>query len=151
MQDVWPGLIVSPETVSHRVKLLREALGDDSRMPRYIGRLRGRGYNLVPTAERLSDEGAEISPPPVRLTPPVETIAFEPEPFLDASGELTLLEGPAEVETLKEPDWASPPAIPTQLFAGLLETPAGETQDDLDPADTSESAEMQARRQSIGS
>jgi DNA-binding winged helix-turn-helix (wHTH) protein len=29
MQQVWPGLVVSPETVSQRVKLLRDALGDD--------------------------------------------------------------------------------------------------------------------------
>ena len=28
MREVWPGLVVSPETVSKRVTLLREALGD---------------------------------------------------------------------------------------------------------------------------
>jgi TolB-like protein/DNA-binding winged helix-turn-helix (wHTH) protein len=44
---VWPGVIVSPETVSQRVKLLRDALDDDPRAPRYIGGLRGRGYQIV--------------------------------------------------------------------------------------------------------
>lgn len=47
MNKVWPGLVVTPETVSQRVKLLRDALGDDSKAPRYIGGLRGRGYQLV--------------------------------------------------------------------------------------------------------
>jgi DNA-binding winged helix-turn-helix (wHTH) protein len=43
MRLVWPGIIVSPETISQRVKLLRDALGDDPRVPRYVGSLRGRG------------------------------------------------------------------------------------------------------------
>jgi transcriptional activator of cad operon len=47
MRDVWPGLVVSPETVSKRVTLLREALGEDSQAPRYIATLRGRGYQIV--------------------------------------------------------------------------------------------------------
>jgi DNA-binding winged helix-turn-helix (wHTH) protein len=34
MRLVWPGIIVSPETVSQRVKLLRDALDDDPRVPR---------------------------------------------------------------------------------------------------------------------
>lgn len=52
MGEVWPTLIVSPETVSQRVKLLRDALGDDPRNPRYVEGLRGRGYRLVPSVER---------------------------------------------------------------------------------------------------
>jgi TolB-like protein/DNA-binding winged helix-turn-helix (wHTH) protein/lipoprotein NlpI len=51
MERVWPKLVVSPETVSQRVKLLRDALGDDPRKPRYIEGLRGRGYRLIPTVE----------------------------------------------------------------------------------------------------
>ena len=47
LAQVWPGLVVSPETVTQRVKLLRDALGDDSRAPRYIGLVRGRGYRLL--------------------------------------------------------------------------------------------------------
>ena len=35
MARVWPGLIVSPETVSKRVNLLREALGDKRGIARY--------------------------------------------------------------------------------------------------------------------
>lgn len=49
MTGVWPGLVVSPETVAKRVNLLREALGDDARDPRYIAGVRSRGYRLVAT------------------------------------------------------------------------------------------------------
>src|SRR5690606_7325869 len=48
MRRVWPGLVVSPETVSQRVKLVRQALGDEAAAPRYIAGIRGRGYRLVP-------------------------------------------------------------------------------------------------------
>jgi TolB-like protein/DNA-binding winged helix-turn-helix (wHTH) protein len=51
MGEVWPKLIVSPETVSQRIKLLRDALGDDPRNPRYVEGLRGRGYRLIPAVE----------------------------------------------------------------------------------------------------
>src|ERR1017187_10737957 len=44
MTQVWPGLVVSPETVNKRVNPLREALGDDPREPRYIAGIRSRGY-----------------------------------------------------------------------------------------------------------
>lgn len=50
MAQVWPGIVVSPETVSQRVKLLRDALGDDPHNPRYIAGLRGRGYRLLASA-----------------------------------------------------------------------------------------------------
>ena len=33
MRLVWPGIVVSPETVSQRIKLLRDALDDDPRKP----------------------------------------------------------------------------------------------------------------------
>src|ERR1700689_2462917 len=47
MRRVWPGLVVSPETVSKRVALLREAVGGDPKQPRYIAGLRSRGYRIV--------------------------------------------------------------------------------------------------------
>src|SRR5256885_349964 len=57
MTQVWPGLVVSPETVNKRVNLLREALGDDSREPRYITGVRSRGYRLIASVSRVT-EGA---------------------------------------------------------------------------------------------
>ena len=52
MERVWPGLVVSPETVSQRIKLLRRALEDDADAPRYVAGVRGRGYRLLPPVER---------------------------------------------------------------------------------------------------
>jgi TolB-like protein/DNA-binding winged helix-turn-helix (wHTH) protein len=57
MELVWPGQVVSPETVNKRVKLLRDTLGDDVREPRYIAGVRSRGYRLVA---------------PVQIAPPTE-------------------------------------------------------------------------------
>ena len=62
MAQVWSGLVVNPETVSQRVKLLRDALGDDPRAPRYIAGLRGRGYRLIPEV-RLIAENSSYTPP----------------------------------------------------------------------------------------
>lgn len=48
IQRVWGGAIVGDETVTQRVKLLRQALDDKGRDPRYIESVRGRGYRLIP-------------------------------------------------------------------------------------------------------
>ncbi|HUP44050.1 MAG TPA: winged helix-turn-helix domain-containing protein [Thermoanaerobaculia bacterium] len=57
VQEVWNGQIVSPETLTQRVKLLRDALGDDSQNPRYIAGARGQGYRLIPAVvERPRDD-----------------------------------------------------------------------------------------------
>jgi TolB-like protein/DNA-binding winged helix-turn-helix (wHTH) protein len=55
IERVWPGLVVAPETISQRVKLVRDALNDDPQAPRYIGGLRGRGYRMVATVRPLMD------------------------------------------------------------------------------------------------
>ncbi|MDR7067773.1 DNA-binding winged helix-turn-helix (wHTH) protein/tetratricopeptide (TPR) repeat protein [Pseudoxanthomonas japonensis] len=46
IQRVWAPAVVSEETVTQRVKLLRQALGDDGRSPRYLRSVRGQGYQL---------------------------------------------------------------------------------------------------------
>jgi TolB-like protein/DNA-binding winged helix-turn-helix (wHTH) protein len=51
MQQVWAGRVVSPETVSQRVKLLRDALDDDPEAPRYVASVRGHGYRLIVPVE----------------------------------------------------------------------------------------------------
>ena len=47
MARVWPGRVVSPETITQRVRLLRRALGDDAQSPTYVGLVRGEGYRLL--------------------------------------------------------------------------------------------------------
>ena len=66
MTQVWPGLVVSPETVNKRVNLLREALGDDPREPRYIAGVRSRGYRLIAAVSPTGD----TVPLPQLPTPP---------------------------------------------------------------------------------
>ena len=61
MQQVWPGLVVGPETVSQRIKLIREALDDDPKQPRYIAGVRGRGYRLVALVEPHHAESPHVS------------------------------------------------------------------------------------------
>jgi TolB-like protein/Tfp pilus assembly protein PilF len=65
MRLVWPDVVVSPETVSQRIKLLRDALGDDPRVPRYIAGLRGRGYQVVAAVEEIDDTPAVTPRAPI--------------------------------------------------------------------------------------
>jgi TolB-like protein/DNA-binding winged helix-turn-helix (wHTH) protein len=55
-ERVWPGLVIAPETISQRVKLVRDALGDDPHAPRYIAGIRGRGYRMVAAVRTLVDQ-----------------------------------------------------------------------------------------------
>jgi TolB-like protein/DNA-binding winged helix-turn-helix (wHTH) protein len=64
MDLVWPDAVVSPETISQRVKLLRSALGDDVKDPRYVGGVRSRGYRIVATVTALGSEMPSPESPP---------------------------------------------------------------------------------------
>jgi adenylate cyclase len=100
MRMVWPRVVVSPETVSQRVKLLRDALEDDPRVPRYIGGLRGRGYHIVGAVEEIRDHPDTVpstpnsskpatvhplSPPAPAIGPP--RVAICVLPFTNMSGD----------------------------------------------------------------
>ncbi|MGB9330437.1 MAG: winged helix-turn-helix domain-containing protein, partial [Steroidobacteraceae bacterium] len=54
-ERVWTGLVITPETISQRVKLVRTALGDDPQAPHYIGGVRGRGYRMVASVRPLTE------------------------------------------------------------------------------------------------
>ena len=69
---VWAGLVVTPETVTKRVNLLREALGDDASNSRYVAGLRSRGYRIAVPVERIATELADAVALPSYATPPVE-------------------------------------------------------------------------------
>src|SRR5258708_30668346 len=70
-QRVWTGLVITPETISQRVKLVRDALGDDSHSPRYIAGVRGRGYRMVAPVRPLGErrEPATAGQPPAPPAP----------------------------------------------------------------------------------
>jgi DNA-binding winged helix-turn-helix (wHTH) protein/TolB-like protein/Tfp pilus assembly protein PilF len=51
---VWPGVVVTDDTVTQAVLKLRRSLGDDARSPRYIETISKRGYRLIaPADERV--------------------------------------------------------------------------------------------------
>lgn len=68
LEQVWPGVVVGPETVSQRIKLLREVLGDSVDQPRYIASVRGQGYRIiapvaaVQTPQQQADPAVRIGP-----------------------------------------------------------------------------------------
>jgi len=59
LEAVWPDETVTDQTLSHRVMVLRKALGDHAEEPAYVAGERGYGYRLVAPVERVSPgEGA---------------------------------------------------------------------------------------------
>jgi TolB-like protein/DNA-binding winged helix-turn-helix (wHTH) protein len=62
-ERVWPGRFVTPETLAQRVMLLRRALGDDARNPRYVRGVRGQGYQLIPVVRVRSEPDGPASLP----------------------------------------------------------------------------------------
>lgn len=68
-ERVWPGLVITPETIVQRVKLLRGALGDDPHAPRYIEGVRGRGYRMIAEVRPLTERRGtpeSIGPPSLK-------------------------------------------------------------------------------------
>lgn len=102
-EQVWPGRVVSPETLTQRVKLLRKSLGDDARNPRYVGLVRGEGYRLLCPARRMSaaTEGSipesSLRPRPRRIAAAVLTV------IVAAGAALTFLPGLMQPENQNEP------------------------------------------------
>src|ERR1700746_3349185 len=70
-ERVWPGLVVTPETIVQRVKLLRDALDDDPHAPRYIEGVRGRGYRMVAEVRPLTER--QSTPEPIAPASPNDT------------------------------------------------------------------------------
>lgn len=55
--SVWDGTIVSESSLTSAVKELRRALGDESRTPRYIESVYGRGYRLIAPVRAVDGNG----------------------------------------------------------------------------------------------
>ena len=51
IKQVWRTQHVSDDTIAQRIKLVRQALGDNSKSPRYIRTVRGVGYSALGTVE----------------------------------------------------------------------------------------------------
>jgi DNA-binding winged helix-turn-helix (wHTH) protein/Flp pilus assembly protein TadD len=61
---VWAPAVVGEETVTQRVKLLRQALGDDGRNPRYLRSVRGKGYQLCTRPQPVIEQAPVVPIPP---------------------------------------------------------------------------------------
>lgn len=75
IEQVWAPAVVNEETVTQRVKLLRQAMGDDGRDPRYLRSVRGRGYQLCVRPERLRDADEAVAAP---ATMPANPLSSSP-------------------------------------------------------------------------
>ena len=83
---VWPGVVATPETIIQRVKLVRNALGDNPQAPRYIEAVRGRGYRMVARVSLLAESrGASGSTGPAAVSLP----AGAPPTLRTATGAVT--------------------------------------------------------------
>lgn len=96
---VWPNEFVSDDTLSRRVRLLREALGDTGEGSRYLESHRGSGYRVVPKVERLQ---AQHKPIRALAVLPLTNITGDPqqEYFADGMTE-TLISQLAKIRSLK--------------------------------------------------
>jgi TolB-like protein len=99
LETVWPNEFVNDETLSQRVRLLREALGDAAEEPRYVASVRGWGYRLIAPVERLPDEAGRIRSLAVL---PLANLSGDPqqEYFADGMTE-TLISALAKIRALK--------------------------------------------------
>ncbi|WP_284151360.1 winged helix-turn-helix domain-containing protein [Desulfofustis limnaeus] len=52
-KSVWENTVVSETVLRACIKRLRKTLGDDHQFPTYIETMKGRGYRLLPSIERL--------------------------------------------------------------------------------------------------
>jgi len=104
--SVWDGTIVSESALTSVIKELRRALGDESRTPRYIESVYGRGYRFIapvsdgaPSAAPAPAERTRPSPerelgdPPLLYVPPFQVLtASDPRPhFTEVLREEVLL------------------------------------------------------------
>ncbi|BDU18419.1 winged helix-turn-helix domain-containing protein [Lysobacter auxotrophicus] len=62
IERVWAPAVVNEETVTQRVRLLRQSLGDDGRNPRYLRSVRGRGYQLCAAPQCVDDTDGDTPP-----------------------------------------------------------------------------------------
>ncbi|MDX1455546.1 MAG: winged helix-turn-helix domain-containing protein [Gammaproteobacteria bacterium] len=62
IEGVWAPSVVGEETVTQRIKLLRQALDDSAAEPRYIKSVRGRGYQLGFAPRPVTTPVTEASP-----------------------------------------------------------------------------------------
>jgi TolB-like protein/DNA-binding winged helix-turn-helix (wHTH) protein len=64
LEQVWTGVIVTPDSVYQAVTSLRRALGDDAKKPAYIATVPRLGYRMIAAVEPWTDDVREVAEPP---------------------------------------------------------------------------------------
>ncbi|WP_306521050.1 winged helix-turn-helix domain-containing protein [Rheinheimera sp.] len=81
LADVWGVRDVSDGRISRVIRVLRVALGDDSREPTYIETIPKRGFRFIaPVAEVVLAQGAEFNTAQVELNPLAVTATAQVRP-----------------------------------------------------------------------
>lgn len=71
LNEVWAGVIVTPDSVYQAVTSLRRLLGDDPKQPAYIATVPRRGYRLIAAVQALPDKaGASVETPAASAAKP---------------------------------------------------------------------------------
>jgi transcriptional activator of cad operon len=78
LNQVWPGVAVSSDSVYQAVTSLRRLLGDDPKQPTYIATVPRLGYRMVATVSRWVEESA-IQPIAQTVTPTLSPMSSEIE------------------------------------------------------------------------
>src|ERR1700722_16842344 len=63
LNQVWPGVAVSPDSVYQAIASLRRILGDDPKQPTYIATVPRLGYRMVASVSPWVDEGQVLELP----------------------------------------------------------------------------------------
>ena len=56
LERVWPGIVVTDDSVTRGISELRKRLGDSADAPRYIETIRKGGYRLIAPVSRVQDQ-----------------------------------------------------------------------------------------------
>ncbi|WP_266171074.1 winged helix-turn-helix domain-containing protein [Dyella subtropica] len=73
LSKVWPGVIVTSDSVYQAVASLRGQLGDNPKQPTYIATVPRRGYRLVAKVEVPVEEPSQPAAAPIAGAPPQES------------------------------------------------------------------------------
>ena len=63
LDEVWAGIIVTPDSVYQAVASLRRSLGDDPKQPTYIATVPRLGYRMVARVEPYAENTATVTDP----------------------------------------------------------------------------------------
>jgi TolB-like protein/DNA-binding winged helix-turn-helix (wHTH) protein/tetratricopeptide (TPR) repeat protein len=85
LENVWPDVVVGPDSVYEAISLLRRTLGDDQQRPAFIAQIPRKGYRLIapvtpvpkpePAAESLPPPASPALDPSPPITPSSHTLA----------------------------------------------------------------------------